>query len=98
MASRKTRTGGKAGSHYSRTGSLKLRIRGKDGGPLTMRELREGLMEAARALAPYEAEYRAKSASLYLTMIDEDGRPVRLNEANELTIDAYRTAAEELGL
>jgi hypothetical protein len=34
----------------------------------------------------------------YLTMIDENGEPVRINDANELTIYSYKTAAEEHGL
>ena len=63
-----------------------------------MAELREGLLEAARALQPYEKDYRAKSATIYLTMIDGDGQPVRINDANELVIYPYKTVADEFKL
>jgi hypothetical protein len=78
--------------------ALKIRLCGKDDAPLTMRELREGLLEAARQLKDYEAMYRAKSITLYLTLIDEDGRPIRINDSSELTIRAYKAAADELGV
>lgn len=78
--------------------ALKIRLRGKDNVPLTMQEIRDGLMEAARKLTEYEPGYRAKFATLYLTMVDADGDPVRINEANELEIFPYKTAADEHGV
>lgn len=63
-----------------------------------MAALRDGLLEAARLLKQYEAGYKAKTTTLYLTLIDEDGQQVRINDANELTVRTYRSAAEELGL
>ncbi len=63
-----------------------------------MQQLCEGLLEAARQLKEYEPGYRAKFATIYLTMVDEDGTPVRINDANELTIFPYRSAAEEHGV
>lgn len=85
----------KAGAAKDDNASLKIKLRGKDNAPLSMAELREGLLEAARALQPYEKDYRAKSATIYLTMIDSDGQPVRINDANELIIYPYKSAADE---
>jgi hypothetical protein len=62
---------------------------------MTMQEMREGLLEAARELKKYEAGYRAKFATIYLTMIDEHGDPVRVNDANEIVIYPYKAAADE---
>lgn len=97
----KPRKGRTRKAHASTTGenaALKIRLRGKDNAPLTMQELREGLLEAARELKEYEPGYRAKFATIYLTMIDENGEPVRINDANELTIYPYKTAADEHGV
>lgn len=88
----------KAGTGKDGSAPLKIKLRGKDNVPLSMAQLAEGLLEAARELKPYENGYRAKSATIYLTMVDEDGQPVRLNETNELIIYPYRTAAEDHGL
>jgi len=90
--SRKT---GAAQDDYS---SLKIKLRGKDDAPLTMPEMREVLFELVRILKQYETGYRAKSPTLYMKLVDEDGRPVRINKRNELTIYPYRTAADEHGL
>ena len=78
--------------------ALKIKLRGKDNLPLTMQEMRDGLMEASRELHKHERGYRVKSATIYLTMVDENGEPVRINDANELTIYPYRSAAEEHGV
>ena len=77
--------------------SLKIKLRGKDDAPLTMAEFRECLLEAARKLQHYEPGYRVKFSTVYLTMIDENGDPVRINDANELTFFPYKTAADEHG-
>lgn len=78
--------------------SLKIKIRGKDNAPLGMDELREGLIDAARKMQEYQSGYRAKFATIYLTVVDENGQPVRINDANELTIYPYRSAADEHGV
>lgn len=78
--------------------SLRVRLRGKDNAPLTMQELTEGMLEAVRQLKPYESGYRARSVSLYLTMIDDNGEPVRINDANEIVIYPYRSAADDHGV
>jgi len=57
-----------------------------------------GLIEAARQLKQYEPGYRAKFATLYLTIVDEDGTLVRNNLDNELIIFPYKTAADEHGV
>lgn len=98
MAARGKRGGGTTGVKQDANASLKIKLRGKDNVPLTMQELFEGLLETARQLKQYEPAYRAKFATLYLTLVDEDGTAVRINDANELTIFAYRTAADEHGV
>jgi len=95
----KTKSGrGKRGPPGDHPSTLKIRIKGKDNAPLTIGQLREGLLEAARLLAEYEPGYRVKSAGIYLTLVDEVGDPVRINSANEMTIYPYKTAAEEFGV
>ena len=74
--------------------AFRIRLRGKDNAPLTMSELHQGLYDAMRELAPYGA-YRAKWATLYLTLVDDDGAEVRINEAGEWTLYPYRSAADE---
>jgi len=78
--------------------SLKIKIRGKDNTPLGMDELREGLIDAARKMQEYQSGYRAKFATIYLTVVDENGQPVRINDRNELTIYPYHSAADEHGV
>lgn len=89
---------GKSTAERGESQALKVRLRGQDNAPLSIAQLREGLLEAARELQQYEGGYRAKFATLYLTLVDEDGTPVRVNEANELTIFPYRAAADDHGL
>ncbi|EGE59903.1 hypothetical protein RHECNPAF_178004 [Rhizobium etli CNPAF512] len=63
-----------------------------------MQELRECMLEAMLRLKEYEKDYRAKFATIYLTVINENGEPVRINNANELTIYSYKAAADEHGV
>jgi hypothetical protein len=98
MAPRSRKNGGKPPSVKGDSNSLKIRIRGKDNAPLGMDELREGLIETARKMQEYEAGYRVKFTTIYMTMVDEKGQPVRINNANELTIYPYRSAADEHGV
>lgn len=74
--------------------SFKIKLRGKDGTPLSMTEMRQGLYDIARKLQRYEA-YRAKWVTLYLTVVDEDGTEVRLDPAGEWTLFPYKSAADE---
>lgn len=78
--------------------TLKIKFRGKDNAALTMQDMCEATYEALRHLKQYENGYRIKSAAIYLTMIDEKGQTVRINDANELVITPYKAAAEEHGL
>jgi hypothetical protein len=94
----RTPRGGKDRTASGDNSSLKIMLKGRDNAPLSMRELRETALDALLKLAEYETGYRAKSATLYVTMVDENGTVVRINRANELTIYAYKAAAEEHGL
>ena len=76
--------------------AFKIKLRGKDGAPLSMQELRDGLFEAARKLKEYEGTHRAKWATLYLTLVDEDGKEV-VPTPSELEIYPYKSAADEYG-
>ena len=95
MSKRTTRTGSKAGSRKAASAAFKIHLRGKDNAPLTMAELREGLIEAARELLRYERDCRSRTATLYVSMVDENGEPVRIDNKNEITIYPYRSAADE---
>jgi hypothetical protein len=75
------------------TGS-KIKLRGKDDAPLSMQDLRQGFYDIARELEPFAA-YRAKWVTVYLTLVDEDGREVLLNKQGEWTIYPYKSAADE---
>lgn len=86
---------GKTGSKNDT--AFKIKLRGKDNAPLSMRELREGMMEAARRLEPYASGYRAKWVTVYLTVVDENGQPVRIDPRGEWTIFPYKSAADEHG-
>lgn len=77
--------------------SLKIRLRGKDGAPLSMSELQQGLYDIARKLKPY-GEYRAKWATLFLTFVDEHGEEVVIDPKGEWTLYPYDSAAEEHGV
>lgn len=77
--------------------SFKIKLRGKDNAPLSMPELRQGFYEIARKLGRY-ADCRAKWVTVYLTLVDEDGREVRINKQGEWTIYPYNSAADEEGL
>jgi hypothetical protein len=98
MASRTRRTGSKSGSCKSGTAAFKINLRSKDNAPLAMTELRDCLMEAVRELLKYERDCRAKSATLYVPLVDRHGQLVRIDAKNELTLYSYRAAADEHGL
>ena len=91
---KRPKSGKATSSRGSESSAFKIRLRGKDGAPLSMTELRQGLYDIARKLQGYEA-YRAKWVTLYLTVVDEDGSEVRLDPAGEWTLFPYRSAADE---
>ena len=72
-----------------------MRIRGRDDGPLCMRDFKQGLFELARRLEPY-AEYRIKSASLYLTVVDQRFEEVSLARTGQWSIFPYECAADRI--
>lgn len=76
--------------------AFKIKLRGKDGAPLSMPELRQGLFDIAHKLAPY-ADFRAKWVTVYLTLIDENGQEFRINRKGEWTLYPYKSAADEHG-
>lgn len=80
-----------------RSTAHKIKLRGRDGAPLSMQELQQGLYETARRLQPYK-NYRAKWATLYLTIVDERGEEVILDRKGEWVIYPYECAAEETGI
>lgn len=77
--------------------AFKIKLRGKDGAPLSMSELRQGLYDIAHRLAPY-ADHRVKWVTVYLTMVNENGEEVRINRKGEWTLHPYKSAADEHGV
>lgn len=61
-----------------------------------MTDVQQGLYEIARELAPLK-NYRAGWATLFLTVLDENGREVLLDPSGEKTIFPYKSAADEFG-
>lgn len=76
---------------------FKVKLRGRDGAPMSMPEMRDGLYEIARRLQPFQDGYRVKRATLYLTVVDADGNEVLLTREGEWTIYPYKCAADEFG-
>lgn len=76
---------------------FKIKLRGKDNAPLSMREVQQGLLEAVRKLRKHE-DLRAKWVTLYLTLIDEDGKEVVLDPKGEWELYPYKSAADEHGV
>lgn len=89
------RKSGAAATAERQTG-FKIKLRGKDNAPLSMAELRQGFYDIVRKLKRYET-CRAKWVTVYLTLVDDDGQEVRINEKGEWTIYPYRSAADEKG-
>lgn len=77
--------------------AFKIKLRGKDQTPLSMTEIQQGLYDISRKLQPY-GDYRAKWATLYLTVIDEDGKEVLLDPKGEWELYPYKSAADEAGV
>lgn len=73
---------------------LKVRFRGKDASPISMTDFKEGLFELARRLQPY-GDYRIKSATVYITVIDQHGDEVKLAKSGEWSISPYECAADK---
>jgi hypothetical protein len=78
--------------------AFRIKLRGKDDAPLSILEFQQGLYEVSCKIAPVDSAYRIKWATIYLTVIDEDGNEVRLNAKGEWLIRPYKSAADEHGL
>jgi hypothetical protein len=78
-------------------GPFKIKFRAKDDSSLTMSEMQQGLIEAIQALREHDG-LRVKWATIYLTLIDENGNEVSLNSNGEMELHPYRSAADQLGL
>lgn len=77
-------------------GAFRVKLRGEDGGALSMQELRDGLYETARRLQRHHCR-RAKWATLFVVMLDEDGKDVLPDPSGEWIIRPYKCAADEFG-
>jgi hypothetical protein len=74
----------------------KYKLRGKEDAWLTMREVQQGLIEIARDLGKYQ-DHRAKWATFFLLMVDEDGKEVLVDPKGEKVLYPYKSAADEFG-
>jgi hypothetical protein len=77
--------------------AFRVRFVGKDDAPLSMPEMQQGLLELARKLREH-GNVRVKRGTLYLTLIDEDGKEILLDRKGEWEIRPYKSAAEQFGL
>lgn len=82
----------------TQSSAFKIKIAGKDDAPLSIEELRDGLYHAMQKLAPHQGRYRAKYATLYLTLIDDDGKTVQIAPSGEWLIHPYKVAAKDYGV
>ena len=60
-----------------------------------MHDFKEGIYELVRRLQPY-GNYRIKTATLYLTVVDEHGDEVTLARSGQWSIFPYECAADKL--
>ena len=74
----------------------KYKLRGKDDAWLPMREVQQGLIEIARDLRKYQ-DHRAKWATFFILMVDEDGKEVLIDPKGERVLYPYKSAADEFG-
>jgi hypothetical protein len=75
--------------------AFKVKFRGKDGMPLSIGDLRQELYELVRRLQVHEETHRVKWATLFLTVIDQDGKEVLLDASGEWELRPYECAADE---
>lgn len=76
--------------------SFKIKLRGRDGIPMTTAELQQGLLEVIALLRSHPG-MRAKHVTVYAKFIDETGKPVLPDSSGEWEIVSYKCAADELG-
>lgn len=90
----------KTGSRTTNRGSdsaFKYKLRGKDDCWLSMREVQHGLRDIAQDLAKYQDHHRAKWATFFILMVDEDGKEILIDPAGEKILYPYKSAADEFG-
>jgi len=63
-----------------------------------MSEMRDLLYDLMRRLLSNAATHRIKRATLYLTVVDQDGNEVLLDPTGEWEISLYDSAADEHGI
>ena len=90
----KTNRGG--GGKTPDNAAFKVKMRGRDGAPLEMREVQQGLFELAHRLGAHQ-DFRVKWCTLYMTVVDEHGDEVVIDQAGEWVLHPYHSAADELG-
>jgi hypothetical protein len=89
----------KTGSRTVRSGDgavSKYKLRGKDDAWLPVREVQQGLIEIARDLGRFP-DHRAKWATFFILMVDEDGKEVLIDPSGEKVLYPYKSAADEFG-
>jgi hypothetical protein len=74
----------------------KYKLRGKDDSWLSMREVQQGLIDIARDLGKHQ-DHRAKWATFFILMVDDDGKEILINPKGEKTLYPYKSAADEFG-
>ncbi len=70
----------------------KYKLRGKDDAWLPMREVQQGLIEIARDLGRFQ-DHRAKWATFFIRMVDDDGKEVRIDPTGKKILYPYKCAA-----
>lgn len=76
-------------------GSLIIKIAAKDDAPMPIAQAREGLYELIRFLDSHAKGNRIKRATLYLTIVDDNGEPARISFNDEIVIRPYPCAADD---
>ena len=61
-----------------------------------MPEVHQGLMDIARDLRRFP-DHRAKWATFYILMVDEDGKEILIDPSGEKILYPYKSAADEFG-
>lgn len=87
----------KSSSAKEDSASLKIRLRGKDGAPLSLKELHQGLYDVGHRLKPH-GDCRFKYVTLNITAVDRNGEEVVLDPKGEWTLYPYESAADEHGV
>lgn len=78
-------------------GAFKIRVRSENGEFLSMQEIRDGFYEAARRLQSDKTCHRAKWITVYLTLLDRDGKEVMPDPSGAWEIRPYKSAADDCG-